>query len=162
MLTEEERRERSNGQERVCVVCGARFKGNGVARYCSPECRKRAASERAKGWYKENKGGDERVCPVCGKAFRALTKRRMYCSERCKSKAKDDRKREERERSKGETAFLLRGMSKERAREIEGMEDGISRINEIGREKHKSYGEIRTEMLLKKMEDERERQRILS
>lgn len=154
-MTEEERRERSNSQDRVCKVCGALFKGNGVAMYCSLECRKKAASERAKGWYAENKGGEERVCPICGKVFRALTKRRIYCSERCKGRAKEERKREERERAKGEVAFLMEGMKRERVKEIERMEDGIARINEIGRERHKSYGEIQTEVLLRKMKGQR-------
>lgn len=74
--------------DRVCVLCGAEYKGVGRSRYCSKECADVAKAENGKRYYEKHKHYPEErqvVCKHCGKQFNTVHGRAVFCSERCRN-----------------------------------------------------------------------------
>ena len=84
-------------------------------------------------------------CPVCGKEFKRSIKRRIYCSERCQ---RESRKKETENKKK--VAYEgIEGLIERYG--VGDIKDPISQLNEIARRQHKSYGEIKAELMIERM-----------
>lgn len=137
----------SNLVRRVCVICGREFLGNGNGKYCSRECRERGIERQRLEAYrkKASEEGETMKCPVCGKEFKRSIKRRIYCSERCQ---RESRKKETENKKK--VAYEgIEGLIERYG--VGDIKDPISQLNEIARRQHKSYGEIKAELMIERM-----------
>ena len=87
-------------RSKTCAICGKVFpyrKGCGSWKYCGPDChekgiRARQLRQREKAKRQKHRLKRTRQCVQCGAQFVVVTKRArpIYCSERCRAKAKDD------------------------------------------------------------------------
>lgn len=75
----------------VCIVCGGIFEGRQNARYCSDDCRKSRARERAKISYKPVES-TTKICKHCGLDFTAKTRGQIYCRDCNSTKRKEAKK----------------------------------------------------------------------
>ena len=134
---------------RVCSVCGKRFKANGPGKYCSEACKREAANAQKRAYRKSEYDINATLvqCPICGKEFRPGIKRTKYCSEKCRKAAGSDRERKERRTEESTREWRERGY------DVSGIRDAISQTNEVARMQHKSYGEIKAELLIQKMRE---------
>lgn len=96
----ESRRQKSPMEGR-CPVCGKPIQATAGKVYCSEACRMAAVRERDR--ERKRKKAEEtqrnrppvpfRRCPVCGKEFAPVSPRAIYCSQKCKSKHSNDKRR---------------------------------------------------------------------
>lgn len=72
-----------------CFYCNVEFECRGAEKYCSKECRKLARLKRDNSWQSEPK-----TCPYCKKKFYPKHRNdQIYCSEKCRDKAKWENKK---------------------------------------------------------------------
>lgn len=141
----------NNLTERVCVICGKEFIGNGTAKYCSRECREEGTERRRREAYRREKElvGTESVCPVCGRVFKRGIKRKLYCSDKCRKEGS----KKNIEEGKNGAYRAIEGLAREWG--VEGIKDPIAQLNEIARKRHMSYGEIKAELMIQRMKEGR-------
>lgn len=113
-------------QKVSCVICGKEFETYNGAKYCSRPCREIAESE-------------EKTCPYCGKKFLNNQRGQKYCSRRCGQKARNQKRKENRDSQ----TFICRFCN----REYKGIESPLngfcSKICQ-SRFRYQSIKEIRT------------------
>ena len=77
-----------------CEHCGEQFQPRPVGlpgKYCSGECRTRAAHARRAAAAADARAQAGKVCPQCGEPFTpSVTIRQMYCSKACGANANRD------------------------------------------------------------------------
>lgn len=74
--------------DKVCVLCGAAYKGAGRSLYCSKKCADIAKAESGKRYYEKHKHYPEErlvMCKHCGKQFTTVHGRAVFCSDRCRN-----------------------------------------------------------------------------
>lgn len=81
-------------KERKCLICGRAYVkviGVSFAKYCSEECRRKAAKEQSKARHKLNyksqrKQGKCAICKSCGKKFYKVQQKQTFCCVKCREK----------------------------------------------------------------------------
>lgn len=72
-----------------CQGCGKEFDGKGADRYCSTECRDETRKKRKE----SSREGVRKTCPFCGEEFNPSRSDQVYCTEKCREKAKWEKKK---------------------------------------------------------------------